>query len=137
MRKFLLISLVFFIAGCTQVKQLQHLDELMTLQDVSKNGDEEVKFVEAQDKNFDRLLEVVKSDKLKNFPDKKSILSTFGQPILVSPMTSGGEEWLYRYAIKYFNTDKIYLYFDDKGNLMRAEHVVPQSPTVASNPPIQ
>ena len=135
MKKIILLFILFFLTGCTQAKQLAHLDQLMTLQDMSNGQDEQAKFVEEQNKKFAQLLEIVKADRLKEYPDKKTILKSFGEPVIVRPVVENGqptEEWLYRYATKYFNSDKVYLYFDEKGNLSRWTHVPAPAEKVAS-----
>ena len=134
-RKFLFIILLFFLTGCTQAKQLAHLDQLMTLQGLSENRDEQANFVDDHNKKFAQLREAVKNDQLKEYPNKKVILQAFGEPIIAKTVMDQGEpreEWLYRYATKYFNSDKIYLYFDSQGNLIRCDHVVPPPAKVAS-----
>ena len=121
-----------------QAKQLQHLDELLTLQDMSKDRDQQIKYVDEQNKKFDQLLEVVNAGRLSEYSDKKKVVKAFGEPILAKSIVEDGqpaEEWLYRYATKYFNSDKIYLYFDGQGNLIRGQHVVPAAPNVASTAP--
>ena len=127
MNRFVFIIILFFFTGCTQAKQLAHLDQLLVIKGMSDNRDEQFKSVDEQNKKFEQLLEVVKNNWLNKYPDKKSILSSFGPPIFSRSVVDEGqprEEWLYRYATKYFNTDKIYLYFDGKGNLIRGDRVV-------------
>ena len=145
--KRVLFILLFFLTGCMQAKQLAHLDPLLRLKGMSENGDEKNKFVEQQNKRFEQLAAVVKAGRIHEFRDKKQILEAFGEPVFTKTVTEDSvlgngepfshvpaEQWLYRYATKYFNAEKIYLYFDDKGNLLRCDYVIPPAGKVASNP---
>ena len=127
-KNILFLCVIFFLAGCTQSKQLAHMDELLTLKGMSENRDEQAKYVDQQNKNFDQLLAVVRANRIKEFPNKNTILKEFGGPVIVSSVMENdqpAEQWLYRYATKYFDTEKVYLYFDAKGNLTRCDDIVP------------
>ena len=83
------------------------------------------KQVERQNKKFAQLVEATKKDSfLKEYSTKDKIKRHFGEPIFSRPETKDGKDlelWLYRKATKYFDGDKIYLYFDSLGNLTRWE----------------
>ena len=122
---YFLFFLFSFLCGCTQVKQLAHLDQLLTLKAIGENHDAQTKFINEHDKKFEQLLAAVKADQLKEYPDKKSILKSFGEPTAVTrPALDGGqsqEQWVYRYALISKAKDKVYLYFDDRGKFIRYE----------------
>ena len=127
-----LIVLLFCLTGCAK---LAHLDQLLTLKDLSENRDAQTKSVEAQNKNFEQLLAALKNDRLKEYPDKKSILKSFGKPVILKFVIDNGqpkEQWIYRYATEYFKSEKIYFYFDEQGNVNCWEHVVPVTETVVN-----
>jgi len=73
------------------------------------------------------LLDIVKSGELINqCENKKDVVKKFGEPIYVKDVSKDGKEmkaWLYRYATRYFNSEKVYLYFDLEGKLLESEHV--------------
>ena len=137
MKKYLLLVLTVlilsYLPGCAK---LAHLEQLLTLKAVSDNRDAQKKFVEEQNKRFEELLEIVKKDSLRNYPDKKSILKNFGEPVFTRDIVRHGqplELWLYRYATKYFGSEKVYLYFDETGKLVDFGHFIPPENQTAQN----
>jgi len=104
--------------GCAK---LAHMQELLTLKAMSDNGDEQRRFVEAQDSRFETLLEKVKNNQLGEYSSRKSIFRAFGEPIFTKQVQRNNqtqEQWLYRYATKFFDSPKVYLYFDNTGKLI-------------------
>lgn len=119
------LILIFLIEGCVP---LSKLDKLLTLKAYSKNKDAQQAYCEFQTKNFEKLLDVVKEGNINQYPDKKSFYKAFGAPIFVKELTQGGqfvEKWLYRHSTKAFNSEKIYLYFDQTGKLIDWMHILP------------
>ena len=128
MKKIILTGLgLMVLTGCGV---LTHMDQLLTLQSMSENQTEQQKFVEAQDKNFEKLLSAIKSESFKSdFPDQKSFEKAFGEPVFAKSTTKNGqnlEEWFYRYAVKFKDSEKVYLYFDASGNLTDFVHIKPE-----------
>ncbi|MFA5059597.1 MAG: hypothetical protein WC676_03120 [Candidatus Omnitrophota bacterium] len=118
-------GLIIF-CGCAK---LAHLEELLTLKSFSDNQAQQVKYVEVQDKKFALLLEAIKNDQMKDHPDKKEFLKTFGQPILAKRVVENGvelEEYLYRYSAKLSGSEKVYVYFDAQGKISRWRYVEPE-----------
>ena len=73
-------------------------------------------------------MEVVKQDRMGEYPDKKSVLRAYGEPIFSTEDDKNGqvrEKWLYRYAVKYFDSQKVYLYFDSEDKLVDWKYVDP------------
>ena len=108
---------IFSLSGCAK---LRHLNELLTLKDYSEEQASIDGQVKLQDEKFDRLLEAVRSGKIDAYKEEKEILDNFGEPVLKREEKGEEEilsEWLYRYQVKYFDTDKVYLYFDNNGIL--------------------
>ncbi len=118
MKKFLLLFFIlFFLTGCAKV---EHLQELLTLKDLSDDRDQQDIYVRNHDESFERLLQAVKDNSINQFPDKKSFLKAFGKPLLTRQVVWKGEsleKWLYRYATRSFGSPKVYLYFDKFGKL--------------------
>lgn len=114
---FILLPGTLLFSGCSL---FSNLDGALRLKSYSDNKDQQEAFVKAQDKNFDRLLAQVKGSGLGKYPDKKSILRTFGKPVFALSVRKDDVDyqvWLYRHSTKFFGTEKIYLYFDVKGKL--------------------
>lgn len=124
--KVLPLTLLLTLCGCST---LENLDKLMALQDYSKNKDLQDKTVLEQNKNFEKLRDVVLKAKIQTYPDQKSIARAFGQPVFVEAVEAKGQKlskWLYRYSVSGFGHDKIYLYFDSQRKLSHWEYLKPE-----------
>ena len=129
--KFLLIALIPVVSGCAQ---LSHLDQLLTLKAISDNRSLQHKFVEDQDKKFTALLAAIKDNSIQKYPDKKRFVKRFGVPIMTQASVCEGkpaELWLYRYAVKYFSSEKVYLYFDAQDKVLAWELIEPEKQEVS------
>ena len=120
---FFLILILLTFQGCATVS---HLQELLTMQSLSDNQTHQEKFVQKENERFEKLLDAVKSNRLSEYPDQESFLQAFGEPIFSKERKREGkkvEEWLYRYAARLFDSDKVYLYFDESERLIDFEYV--------------
>jgi len=111
------------LSGCAKVR---HLDQLLTLKDLADEQTRLGKYVEEQDRNFELMLEEAKAGTLDQYSNKRKIQRAFGDPVYARNMKEGDQElesWLYRYATKYFDVEKIYLYFDLDGNLVKSKYI--------------
>ncbi len=113
---------MIFLSGCAK---LSHLQQLLTLKAYSQDKDRQAAYIEAQDQRFEELLKVVKTDALNQYPDQESFLENFGDPVFVKDVVREGRSyrlWLYRYAKRFFDSDKVYLYFDKNEKLHHWKH---------------
>ena len=125
-RIFILLCVLPALTGCAK---LSHLPQLLTLKAYSENKDEQQDYVQKHDTNFEKLLKAVADNSLAQDKDKKSVLREFGDPILTQRLVRDNvtvDRLLYRYATKYFDSEKVYIYFDKKGKLLDWKHVVPK-----------
>lgn len=109
------------MAGCAT---MSHMDELLTLKSVSDNQRDIDIYLKKQEKGFKKLLEDIKNNQLTKGKSKRSIIQDYSDPILVKKIN--GEEdvkeiLLYRKPTDYFNSDRVYLYIDNKGKLVHWE----------------
>ena len=121
----MLIASLISLSGCAKVMNIK---KLLRIKGYSDNKDMQEKHVHLNDKNFELLMEAVNQDRMGGYPDKKSILKAFGDPIFSTDDDKEGqirEKWLYRYAMKYFDSEKVYLYFDDEEKLVDWKYVEP------------
>ena len=124
LKKLLLLFIsICVLCGCTKVK---HLDQLLTLKGLA---DEQVvlgKYVDEQDEKFEKMLEEVKAGTLDQYLNKRKIMRTFGDPIYVKQVKKDDQElesWMYRYSTQFFDSEKIYLYFDPNDNLVESQYI--------------
>ena len=118
-----MISLALLLTGCAKVS---HLDQLLTLKDLAGEQAAINRDIKKQDANFDRMREEAKAGTLERYSSKRKILKEFGEPVYTRAVEQDGgqiEAWLYRHATEYFGTDKVYLYFDVQGKLVRSEYI--------------
>ena len=111
------VSFLFLLTGCAK---LEHLQELLALQDLSDDRDQQKMYVKNHQKSFESLLAAVKDHSIVQWQDKKSFIRNFGRPLLVKQVTLNQqtlERWLYRYPLRPFDSPRIYLYFDQAGKL--------------------
>jgi len=92
------------------------------LQDFAKSQEENDEFVENYDQKFKELFVVAHSRTLSGYPNKKSFRNYFGEPIVIDKVKYLDGRWvtlwIYRPAVKFFDSDKVYLYFEDDGSLI-------------------
>ena len=124
----LVLMLCCTLTGCAK---LAHLDELLRLKDLSDNRDGQAVYVEKRDKDFEKLLTVVKANTLDRFYDQASFLKEFGPPLLRREVTRDGqplEQWLYRYTVRAFESPKIYVYFNRSNRIVLWEYYPRDNP---------
>lgn len=118
-----LIYLIFAVSGCAKV---QHLDQLLTLKAMSEEGERQDKYIASQDKKFKQLLSDIQNNNLKKDLHKKAAVKKYGDPINETLATRQDQDTtmlLFRYAMKPFDSEKVYLYFDKDGRLIDWEYV--------------
>ena len=120
------ILLVFLLSGCAK---LAHMQELLVLKRYSENKDVQARYVDEQDQKFKELLNVVQNGEIEEYATQKKIQRFFGDPVFVKKITKDEKDlelWLYRYAVRYFDSPKVYLYFDE-GKLYDWERYAPEN----------
>jgi len=113
------------LGGCAK---LAHLEQLLCIKSYSENRDIQLAYVDLQNENFDRLLAAVNAGEIQPGIKKQDLVEKFGEPVIHRPVMGRGgarEEWLYRYATVYFNTEKIYMYFGEDGRMISLQHEIP------------
>ena len=111
------------LSGCAK---LSHMDQLLTLKGLADEQSQMKKYVQEQDRKFDLMLNEVKAGTLDDYSNERKVLRTFGEPVFKEHVSEDGQElelWLYRYATEFFGSDKVYLYFDKDGNLVKSEYI--------------
>lgn len=119
--KFILIFFLacgLFLSGCARTAGL------LTLKRVGASQQEIERYLERQEKLFKRLAEDVKNKKLKPGTSKQKVINVYGEPVLSKcNKTSLETAFLYRHPTKYFNSDKVYLYFDKDSKLSSWKYI--------------
>ena len=115
---------VIFFSGCSPVKKIQHLSQLLMLKNYVESQGEIGKAVKQQDALFDEMRSEIEEGSFR-YLDQRQILQRFGDPVFKRATEYQGKsamQWLYRYA-KDFDGDKVYLYFDDGGKMIDFEYI--------------
>ncbi|HNV24013.1 MAG TPA: hypothetical protein PKH98_03905 [Candidatus Omnitrophota bacterium] len=129
MKKILFLVIgVFLLSGCAK---MQHLDQLLILKNFSDEQTRLQQYIEQQDKKFEKLLKAIEDRTLvKNMRDQ-AIVRMYGDPLGKREVEKDGkkmERWNYRYQMKYFESEKVYLYFNEEKRLIGWERVGPNPP---------
>ena len=75
--------------------------------------------------NSNALSPPLKEGSIAKYKSQKSVLGQFGSPIFTEKVEEDGrplEVWVYRYAARFFDSPKVYLYWDQAGNLIRWDY---------------
>ena len=75
------------------------------------------------------MWDVVQNGEIEEYATQKKIQRFFGDPVFVKKITKDEKDlelWLYRYAVRYFDSPKVYLYFDE-GKLYDWERYAPEN----------
>jgi len=124
LRKIIIVfACCVFFSGCAKMK---NLNQLLTLKDLADEQTRLNQHVKEEDQKFELMVDEQKAGTLDQYADKDEIIETFGKPIYVKNVIEEDvelEAWLYRYAAEFFGGEKIYLYFDNNGNLVKSEYI--------------
>ena len=116
-RRIALLVFLFLSTGCAK---LEHLQELLTLKDLSDDRDQQEIYMKNREKSFKILAAALKDNSIERFQNKKAFLTNFGKPLVIRSVVLNQqslERWLYRYPTRAFGSPKVYLYFDKSGKL--------------------
>jgi len=115
------VAALFIMLGCSGCVILGNLDEVFTLQGYSNNKDEQHQFVKETNDHYDALSKTIDSGHINDYKDEISFVKLFGDPLIKKNLNNGEQRWLYRHAIFRLSKDKIYLYFNAQGQLIKWE----------------
>ncbi|MBP9854394.1 MAG: hypothetical protein KBD53_05975 [Candidatus Omnitrophica bacterium] len=114
---FFLMTFVFY-SGCTK---LGYAPEIVTLQKLSHTQEITDKYVDHQEELFKEMKVEIANGQFDQYKNSTQIEKKFGEPAFVKPLESeddNKEMWIYRRPVNYSDSDKVYLYFDGKGQLL-------------------
>ncbi len=97
------------------------MEQLSTMGEFSRDKDNQNKIVKNVNAQYDALVSAINSKEMGHFKTQADIRSNFGDPLAVKNIIVNGQkqqEWLYRYALIKTAKSKVYLYFDERGNLL-------------------
>ncbi len=106
------------LSGCAI---LGNLDEVFILQGYSNEKDAQHRLVKSINGHYDDLSKVIDKGTINDYKDEGSFVKAFGAPILKKDLSDGSQRWLYRYAIYRLAKDKVYVYFDHNGKMIKWE----------------
>ena len=118
-----LLALVCWLAGCGSWSRL------WVLQRYSQGQQEISQCVKVSRARFSLLRADIRNSTLKAGLKREYVVRRYGEPVItrrVSRMIEATEvtqEALYRDPLKYSDTEKVYLYYDDLGNLVRWQNI--------------
>ena len=119
----ILVIVIISLSGCTKVK---HLPQLITLKSYSEEQESLEDFVHNQDDLFAQMLADIGSGDIKLYPTEEMITGKYGDPIYAREEQRDGMpvmKLLYRNQKEFFGSEKVYIYFDKKGQLLDLDYV--------------
>lgn len=120
--RILVYLIVILLCGCAKIT---HLNELLTLKRASDNRAQIESYLAKQERGFNTLSDDIKNNRLKQGQLKRYIIANYSDPVLTKepgPENPGIKDiLLYRHPTNYFNSDRIYLYFDNANRLVSWE----------------
>ena len=122
----IIVSCVLF-SGCTTVKKIQHMPQLLTLKRYSESQQQIDADAKQRNELFDQLVGEIEQG-VFDYDTAYKIEKRFGAPIFSRDVDFKGvmrEQWLYRYE-KDFSGNRVYIHFDDDGGLVDVEYVKSQ-----------
>ena len=120
------LIVVICLSGCMKLKQVLYVRPLLTLKSSSEEGDTMDSYVQEQDMKFEALVAALYDGTLEHGLTQKKFKEGFGDPVMIENVTRNNQEmtlWLRRYTVRYWDSDKVYLYFDKDGKLQDWEFV--------------
>ena len=98
----------------------ENYDQLMVLKALGDNQEGTDRYVKVQERSFNKLKQDLEGNRLVKGTSKEKIIALYGEPIVSKPLNNRDnikESFLYRHPVKFFDSDKLYLYFDERGCL--------------------
>ncbi|MCF7887169.1 MAG: hypothetical protein K9L71_01985 [Candidatus Omnitrophica bacterium] len=120
--QYLFIFLIFIFQGCALFTKAPQLLTLKRLGDSRKLMERDI---EKKKKNLAKLINDIKTDKLKKGTSYNRFIRLYGEPVLEKLIDKDTKEkrLLYRHPTEYFDTDKVYLYFNQEAKLIAWKYI--------------
>ncbi|MGE0267976.1 MAG: hypothetical protein AB7S78_05935 [Candidatus Omnitrophota bacterium] len=112
------IVIAVVLTGCAK---LGHMPQLITLKKLSDDQTVTDQYVDGQEERFKRMRQEMDAGSFGRYTDKNQILAEFGEPVFIKVPEQGSgnaEMWMYRRPVNYSDSDKVFIYFDGKGQLL-------------------
>jgi hypothetical protein len=108
---FVFIALITILGGCAFFNKAP---QLLTLKRVSNSQKQMERCVEKKKNYLKKLIKDINTNRLKKGITYRRFIKLYGEPVLEkdSDKKNIKKRLLYRHPTEYFNTDKVYLYFD-------------------------
>ena len=113
--------LLMALLGLSGCGILSNLDEISVMGDYAREKDDQHRLVKSINDHYDALTKAIDQKVINEYKDEASFTCSFGDPILKKDLSGGAQRWLYRYAIYRFAKDKVYVYFDRDGKMIKWE----------------
>jgi hypothetical protein len=103
--------------GCVLI---DHAQDIVFLKQMADNQSDIEKYVRKQELGFDILRNDIENNRLQKGTAKEEIVSRYGDPVYCIDSADASvcrQMCLYRYPTRFFSSDKVSLYFDEKQSL--------------------
>ncbi len=115
--QFLFLILIFLLPGCALFTKAP---QLLTLKRLGDNQKQMQKYVAKQKKYLEKLINDIEVKKLEKGTGYNRFIRIYGEPVLEKNIKKGDfrKRLLYRNPVEYFDTDKVYIYFNHQLELV-------------------
>lgn len=108
-------GILVFLSGCA------HLDDINKMMALKRSDDMKQYVLNQETASFEKVKKYMDSGKMEKGMGMQSVLKEFGEPLLIY-YESPGAKWVYKPAsASWFEGEKIYLFFDEEGKLVKWE----------------
>jgi len=118
------VILTIALLSCISGLGCSVVDELLVLKQYGANQDEIEGYIKESEELFNKLVEDAKAGRIKLGISESEFVAIYGAPVIVqeSANPKGKVVAVYRYPTYYFDTDKVYIYYDDDFRLSSCEY---------------
>ncbi|MFC1703272.1 hypothetical protein ACFL1E_00620 [Candidatus Omnitrophota bacterium] len=126
---FMMLIAALSVYGCITFEEISGLK---TLHGYSKSQEGNERYVEIQEKKFQKLLSAYRDNKLEQGTSRRTIVRSFGEPISAREIdgeSQAKERFVYRHPMEFFGSEKVYLFFDENRKLVSWQYEEAQEKT--------
>lgn len=99
------------------------MEKIRLLKSLAQDEKEKEAYINKQTGGFLKLQKDISGGKLKEGLSKQEVVGAYGEPVLCSAAQAepNAERCLFRRPVEFFNTDKVFIFFDEQERLVAWE----------------
>ncbi|MCD4779166.1 MAG: hypothetical protein K8S27_01250 [Candidatus Omnitrophica bacterium] len=120
---FFLVVIGLLYTGCAHVS---HMDELLVLKGLADEQSDLQDYIDEEDDSFYAIKEAIDDKEVNRLKNQGEWVRLFGDPLFKDEVIEEGEllvRWLYRPASAMLDSDKVYVYFSQQGQIIKWDFI--------------